>query len=419
MIYNIPLRCILVHNNWISHQNALANFKEIIRLKSSKSKQSKQLFKYGEVTTFTDVCIEYGVNRTKQIVVYNQLINGSKVIRMMIRPRKRYHNRTWNLTLKTTNIPITHTILRTNAYFIAYSYFMNLGHFFFDTVENVYGTLKFIGDYRNGTLQSWEFHLLAHTWDVLTKSHKDKLDYQPFGPILHALGATYNDMYTTVEANTCYQLGVFGYTTSNIGPHEFEDALRNRMGINPSNCPHSNRRLITIVQREIRRFSNVREMKFTLLKYFPSVIVDIVDFANWTLHDQITQVSCSDVLIGVHGAALELQRFLKPTGGLLEIIWDHFPKYWYKEEVRHNGHVYETILNCDVTIPEFAWKRYFITFKNDTKENILKLSEKVRLNAEENIWKYADCRVDTNQLILKVNKIMNKNMISYSNIYKT
>ena len=201
-------------------------------------------------------------------------------------------------------------------------------------------------------------------------------------------------MYTTVDANTCYQFGVFGHTTSNIGPHEFEDVVRNRMGINPSNCPHGNRRLIIIIQRKIRRFSNVREMKFLLLKYFPNVIVDIADFANWTLHDQITQVSYSDGLIGVHGAALELQRFIKPTGGLLEITSDQFPKYWYKEEVRRNGHVYETILDCDVTIPEFAWKMYVTKIQNETRENILKIAKKVRLNAGENIWKYADCNVN-------------------------
>ena len=179
---------IFLFISWMSNQNALAKFKDVLKVKFTKNapahfkdtikliftkpNNSEQIFKYGEVTTFKDVCIEYGVIRSKQIVVYNQSSNSSKVIRMRIRPRKRYHKRTWNLTLKATHIPTTHKILKSNAYFIAYSFFNNLGHFFFDSADNMYGTLKFAGDYRNETLQNQEFHLLAHTWDVLTKSHK-------------------------------------------------------------------------------------------------------------------------------------------------------------------------------------------------------------------------------------------------------
>ena len=81
---------IFLFISWISNQNALAKFKDVLKVKFTKNapahfkdtikliftkpNNSEQIFKYGEVTTFKDVCIEYGVNRSKQIVVYNHQV---------------------------------------------------------------------------------------------------------------------------------------------------------------------------------------------------------------------------------------------------------------------------------------------------------------------------------------------------------
>jgi hypothetical protein len=51
----------------------------------------------------------------------------------------------------------------------------------------------------------------------------------------------------------------------------------------------------------------------------PGLIVDLYDFVNYTFVEQLKILSCTDILVGMHGAALTGQLFMPPHAGVLEL----------------------------------------------------------------------------------------------------
>ena len=274
------------------------------------------------IRTYRYVCIEANPNDAifdRKITIYNAAFDGSIDLHMRIRPERQYrhyHSRVWPLTFKKRSIPKSHSLNDIHAYFVPYSRYGNLHHFLHDSAENLYATMEMIGDYKDGQLQVPRFHILAHTWDLYAGTKGEHVNHlgplkKTFAAIEEALGASYNEVYTSVPPNTCYTLGVFGFDTSQLQPIAFENALRLRWDMTPDKCGSDKRPQVLLVQRRKRRISNMDQIRDAIIQQLDVKTVS-VDFEDLSLKEQVQVVSCSDVLIGMHGAGID-QSLLSET----------------------------------------------------------------------------------------------------------
>jgi len=87
------------------------------------------------------------------------------------------------------------------------------------------------------------------------------------------------------------------------------------------NLPRSERQLVlTLIDRkEKRRLLHKAEYFDAVQAKFPDVLVQIVDFAELALAEQIKVAHSTDILVGVHGAGLTHGIFLPPSSAVVEI----------------------------------------------------------------------------------------------------
>lgn len=112
---------------------------------------------------------------------------------------------------------------------------------------------------------------------------------------------------------------------------------------------YSNKKKMTLVIRRPSRnkpmmdrmIENDRELQDALIKTFTEFDVNMVDFADFRLDEQIRISSRTDVLIGFHGAGLSHLLFMPKGSKVLEII--HTKKTWhcYKHLAVWRGMVHE------------------------------------------------------------------------------
>ena len=228
--------------------------------------------------------------------------------------------------------------------------------------------------------------------------------YEPF---LLALGASYNDGYQTLGANTCFEKGIFGYTTSNVRRGELEDLMRRKMNISEAKCVGKHPRIL-IQDRHERRMLNSDKLKIALEAKL-SATVSSIYFEDIPLHEQLQAVYCADVLVGVQGAGLEHYRFLRPGASVLEVGWKHWPAGRYKRRANSLGYRADVIDNCDAILTEHSWSRYFEhnePLRDKSKDEILKLVNKVSFGLDKNIWKFADCELNIQQALKKIKHLL-------------
>ena len=123
------------------------------------------------------------------------------------------------------------------------------------------------------------------------------------------------------------------------------------------------------------------------------------------MKEQIQVAHCADLLIGVHGAGLEHYRFMRPRTGLIQVGWKGWQaNYLYDIPPRLKLLRARKVTNCNATISEQAWQMYYkqnpVFSANRSREDILNLVDKlVVFSLRENIWKFADCRLDIEQIV--------------------
>ena len=378
---------------------------------------NKDYFKKIGINVFEDVCIE-GDGSNKRIVVYNSNCDDTVTIMTNINyemPRKMFAYRTWRITFSQKPIPASHLRTNKHGYFVTYSWYGNLHHFWTETFTGIYGAMKLNGDYKNGELMVSDFHVIANAFDAYNNSKQVsrltpaiKMKFEPY---LVALGATYNDMYTALETDICYSVGTLnGFYADNIETAEVESVLRTRWNITDSSCPGDDEIQILLIARRYRRILNSEPVQRILEATDRRISVQHVYFEDLSLREQIRTVYCSHILIGVQGAGLDNHRFMKRGSGVIEIGWKGWPAIKFESAVKDYGQNYEKIKNCDASVEsDSVWANYFQRapmMRNTTKEAVVKLSDKLDTMDKRNIWKYADCSVNTDELLSKVKRIL-------------
>ena len=63
-------------------------------------------------------------------------------------------------------------------------------------------------------------------------------------------------------------------------------------------------------------------------------------------------------------------------------------------------------MDCDAIISDEIWVWYRNHVRNGTKGEILKYSNSLKLNNDNNIWKYGDCKANVSEVVHKVILLM-------------
>jgi glycoprotein 2-beta-D-xylosyltransferase len=73
-----------------------------------------------------------------------------------------------------------------------------------------------------------------------------------------------------------------------------------------------------------RKVKNEEELENLVHKLYPNHSISSIQTDKMSMHDQLSAIVNTDILIGMHGAGLTLALFLPEHAGLVEI----YPKYW-------------------------------------------------------------------------------------------
>lgn len=94
-----------------------------------------------------------------------------------------------------------------------------------------------------------------------------------------------------------------------------------------------------------RQVTNEGEL-MTAMKRFAGVEPALVDFAQLTFEEQLEMMTKTDILVGMHGAALTHALFLPPWGGVLE-MWPKTRDMWrcFEHWTQLSGHEYRRYEN--------------------------------------------------------------------------
>ena len=150
--------------------------------------------------------------------------------------------------------------------------------------------------------------------------------------LITALGGVYFNGYQTINESMCFTKAVFGYDKSTVRGGELEQVIRDRMGISSEPCLKNYTKRILIQDRII----NSEELATQLRSQLNASVINM-QFENYSIAEQIQNVFCADVLIGVQGAGLNHLRFLREDSALLEVGWDHWPAGMYADMARRMG----------------------------------------------------------------------------------
>ena len=122
------------------------------------------------------------------------------------------------------------------------------------------------------------------------------------------------------------------------------------------------------------------------------------------MREQIAAVQCSDMLIGIHGAGLEHNRFMKKGAFLIQLGWPHWEaNFLYDIPPKWRGVRAQKVQDaCEPVISEEGWSLYFKhnpELRGLMKEEIYALAEHLWVKSfRENIWKYANCVLNVTRI---------------------
>jgi len=81
---------------------------------------------------------------------------------------------------------------------------------------------------------------------------------------------------------------------------------------------------MVIIRQKIRRILNIDALE-KAAKAVGFKRVQVVQFANMPLKDQMTLAANCRVMVGVHGAGQQWAIFMPPGSTLIEISWQYWP----------------------------------------------------------------------------------------------
>ena len=108
-------------------------------------------------------------------------------------------------------------------------------------------------------------------------------------------------------------------------------------------------------RRLARKISNEQDLLATAAALFPHSHIQGVQLDSQTLYTQLSLLSTTDILIGMHGAALSYSMFLPPGAAMIELFPLTQSENWHMEYIARWSHVnYLSWRNEDPSLQDFV-----------------------------------------------------------------
>jgi len=163
---------------------------------------------------------------------------------------------------------------------------------------------------------------------------------------------------------------------------------------------------IVIIKRKHRRIVNTNELEAAAIEVGFN-LVEVVYLEQMSVKRQLTMVANAGIIVGVHGAGLQWAIFMPAGATLIEVAWPQ--NYWSPVYgfVKNYSIEYTTLKARDV-LPN--WRAFeFDRRKGRTcseGENMKLLNNTYNsIWDPENIWRYADVKVDRKEFTKLIKRV--------------
>ncbi|ELU14205.1 hypothetical protein CAPTEDRAFT_191673 [Capitella teleta] len=338
-----------------------------------------------------DEVVEY--EETERIVVYdsffrsgqNSVLTASSVNAFEVR---------WDIFFTNDEVPSTYDWSPDTAFFISQSCPGNFHHFWNDEFVMLYSLMNISNRLRPEARN----HVLYRSPTDLSPSEVDCDDihkYQDFLPYINVVHP--HEVFYKMPSKTCFRNGVFGMANLNYDSKLVVQHVLSKAGISPSECAHLKR--VLIVQRRQRRLMNANELlQAAIDEGFPDSVV--IDFAVYSVEEQIRLSACSTIMAGIQGAGLQWAIFMPVGSTLIEIAWPQ--KHWgfyFNSFVTGYGIDHQTLTTDRVHV---NWRVYQERVRRGQvvpEEERLDMLHSSPKSIIDNVWKWADALVDVGSFV--------------------
>ncbi|TKA66476.1 hypothetical protein B0A49_10098 [Cryomyces minteri] len=131
-----------------------------------------------------------------------------------------------------------------------------------------------------------------------------------------------------------------GFCTSSVLLKTFTERILGHFGISNQRSRTADLTVTLIDRKGRRHLHNTTHYMDLLRAAHPGVQVTVVDFAAFSLEEQLRIVSKTDILVGVHGAGLTHSMFLPDHSTLVEIFPPTLKYEVYRNVAKLRGHNY-------------------------------------------------------------------------------
>ena len=377
-------------------------YKAVETLREDRDFAKMAIFVYG------DVCIEAfhsskHTSRRNRISVYNQSEYSTKTLAVSgsVNSRSNF----WNVTFSPGSIPRSYKVMSSTAFFVVPTKPDNLHHFWEDEFEGIFSLAFRLGLLPTPKQPSTEngvpsrIHIFYKKRENKNLTDSEIRERKTFEPVLSLIGVHPDISYPEdIEENVCFRQAVFGIPRakhlSKVDLIKQRNHILRQLKINMADCPTNQ---VTVIKRKARTILNVDELK-TVAVSVGFTRCDVVTFQDLSIYDQIRQVACSRVLVGVQGSGLTWSALMDTGSVVMEISWPdkhwrpHFGAFFKRYNLKRSGFsVNPENVFVNWTSYERKMRSGIRVAEKERSQLLLKPPDRFDY---DNIWKWADVKVD-------------------------
>ena len=263
----------------------------------------------------------------KRIVVYNAPENKKIQLKVAADPFTQIF--TWPIEFRKQNIPDDYVTVPYPAYFQTFSQPGNLYHLMEDTLHGTFGVIK-----KTNRLNSKVRNQVYSRLPLIPFFQVRSKNISIYSELFEALGIRSYPVYHAAPEGLCHEYGVFGYEIGR--KQDMIDHVLKYFKIDDAKLCTQKAFVLTFIQRvSYRKVTNREE----LIKAAESLgfKVQSVKFETLPFIEQLKIARCTDVLLGLHGAALQWVKFMRPKRALIEMSYPGWPPDFLLGHARNGG----------------------------------------------------------------------------------
>ena len=350
------------------------------------------------IAVLHDLCLEPDKDGVK-LVVYNSKSNRKENI--SVKAGKLYPKQTskWPLEYSTLPLPkgkeYTYT---TAAFFITHFLDGNLHHFWQDSIDGLFGVMKALNMLGSSDIPQLFYDMDYWKKQTRTGGH-NPARYQD---ILFALPVKKEHIcYKNAKPHSCFYNAVFGFYGKGFTLADKRNHFRKAIGVV---CPQSAKKIVTIIDRKTRRIANVKDLQREAIN--AGYEVNVIIPSDLTVKQQFDVIMCTDIMVGVHGAAMRWMDFLPRKSSVLELIWKHWHSFYAGQaSAQHRKATTLKAHKVTLNLPVY-FRIVFNTSPEITQKMLNHYYKKGPASENDNHWKWGDGTFHPQQFVSSLKRLM-------------